>query len=312
MVRECQIIGAEFRILKGGVRFVSNTIESQFFHFVLDEEWSQFEDLYLHFNNKNEEATSYIVDVNTTTLMSDSVSILAGRYDVFLRGENTETATVDGVESTTITKRNITIPFLMESIVVGTEDGVYPFFNPSLQEQMVSLLSIITTNGIGTRYLADDGTYKVVSGGGGSSSSDYNISGMTSTALNGTTSNFVGIICSNLEVGTRFYGECYFSDLPNELESGYITGQVLSAGDTDIVIMNLVSLDVEPYFWVYVTSEESMVQDTWETVQVNDYNVLENKPRINNVVLEGNKTTEQIGIEVDTGITNIELEGMLI
>lgn len=40
----------------------------------------------------------------------------------------------------------------------------------------------------------------------------------------------------------------------------------------------------------------------------NDYNILVNKPQINGVILEGNKSGEEIGFEV---LTNIEIESIL-
>lgn len=40
-----------------------------------------------------------------------------------------------------------------------------------------------------------------------------------------------------------------------------------------------------------------------EIEEINNYNLLKNKPSINNVTLQGNLTTEQLGIEVGSGVT---------
>lgn len=42
-----------------------------------------------------------------------------------------------------------------------------------------------------------------------------------------------------------------------------------------------------------------------------DYEHLKNKPQINGVTLEGNKTTRQLKIEVTDPLTNLEIEAML-
>lgn len=42
-----------------------------------------------------------------------------------------------------------------------------------------------------------------------------------------------------------------------------------------------------------------------------DYDKLINKPQINGVTLEGNKTTRQLKIEVTDPLTNLEIEAML-
>ncbi len=39
------------------------------------------------------------------------------------------------------------------------------------------------------------------------------------------------------------------------------------------------------------------------TLGNDNYNLLKNKPSINNVTLQGNLTTEQLGIEVGSGVT---------
>lgn len=42
-----------------------------------------------------------------------------------------------------------------------------------------------------------------------------------------------------------------------------------------------------------------------------DYEKLKNKPQINGVTLEGDKTTRQLKIEVTDPLTNLEIEAML-
>lgn len=42
-----------------------------------------------------------------------------------------------------------------------------------------------------------------------------------------------------------------------------------------------------------------------------DYEHLKNKPQINGVTLEGDKTTRQLKIEVTDPLTNLEIEAML-
>ena len=47
-----------------------------------------------------------------------------------------------------------------------------------------------------------------------------------------------------------------------------------------------------------------------EAPVMTDYNRLGNKPRINNVELVGNKTSEELGIEETDPLTNMEIEDL--
>ena len=42
-----------------------------------------------------------------------------------------------------------------------------------------------------------------------------------------------------------------------------------------------------------------------------NYDLMKNKPQVNGVTLEGNKTTRQLKIEVTDPLTNLEIEDML-
>lgn len=44
----------------------------------------------------------------------------------------------------------------------------------------------------------------------------------------------------------------------------------------------------------------------------NNYNNLSNKPRVNGVILEGNKTSEDLGINIPTKLSDLENDGYLV
>ena len=51
--------------------------------------------------------------------------------------------------------------------------------------------------------------------------------------------------------------------------------------------------------------------NTSQSLLVKDYERLKNKPKINGVTLEGDKTTRQLKIEITDPLTNLEIEAML-
>lgn len=61
-----------------------------------------------------------------------------------------------------------------------------------------------------------------------------------------------------------------------------------------------------------IIDENNVISTTDTGSATINYNNLSNKPRVNGVVLEGNKTSEDLGINIPTKLSDLENDGYLV
>lgn len=61
-----------------------------------------------------------------------------------------------------------------------------------------------------------------------------------------------------------------------------------------------------------IIDEDNVISTTDTGSGTTNYNNLSNKPRVNDVVLEGNKTSEDLGINIPTKLSDLENDGYLV
>lgn len=61
-----------------------------------------------------------------------------------------------------------------------------------------------------------------------------------------------------------------------------------------------------------IIDENNVISTTDTGSATTNYNNLSNKPRVNGVVLEGNKTSEDLGINIPTKLSDLENDGYLV